>query len=51
MIPKYDQFVNIPCNTKDYKRIYSFQHEGITTWSYNRYNQVSHDVTPETGVI
>lgn len=46
MIPKYDQFVNIPCNTKDYKRIYSFQHEGITTWSYNRYNQVSHDVTP-----
>lgn len=46
MIPKYDQFVNIPCNTKDYKRIYSFQHEGITTWSYNRYNQVSHDVIP-----
>lgn len=46
MIPKYDQFVNLPCNTKDYRRIIQYVHEGITTYSYNLYNELNHTITP-----
>lgn len=46
MIPKYDMFVNVPCNTGGYKRIFEYQNEGLITRCYNRYNEVRLDIKP-----
>lgn len=46
MIPKYDMFVNVPCNTVGYKRVFEYQYEGIMTRCYNRYNEVRLTIEP-----
>lgn len=45
-IPKFDQFTNLPDNTGGYQRIIEFEHEGIVTRSYNRFNQSTIEPRP-----
>ena len=45
-IPKYDQFCNLPDNTKNYKRIVEIEHEGILTRCYNMYTELNHEMEP-----
>ncbi|MEG1586196.1 MAG: DUF5906 domain-containing protein [Bacteroidales bacterium] len=42
MIPKFDKFINVPCNTSDYRRIVEFEYEGIKNQYYNLYNPLNH---------
>jgi len=46
-IPKYDAFINRPCNTGEYQRIYTTNHNGIVSTLFNMYNPVDHE--PKAG--
>lgn len=42
-IPKYDAFINRPCNTGEYQKIYTTNHNGIVSTLFNMYNPVDHE--------
>jgi hypothetical protein len=42
-IPKYDAFINRPCNTGEYQKTYSTNHNGIVSNLFNIYNPVDHE--------
>jgi len=43
-IPKFDAFINLPCNDSFYRKIIPIEHQGISTVYYNRYSEVKHNV-------
>ncbi len=45
-IPKFDSFINLPCNTHLYRRIIEVEHDGHKSQFYNLYNPLEHDITP-----
>lgn len=42
-IPKYDAFINRPCNTGEYQKVYTTNHNGIVSTLFNMYNPVDHE--------
>lgn len=42
-IPRFDAFANKPCNTGEYQRIITTNHNGMTSSLYNIYNPVDHE--------
>ena len=45
-IPKFDSFINLPCNTDNYRRIVEIEYEGHKSQFYNLYNSLEHDQIP-----
>lgn len=44
LIPKFDNFINLPCNDNNYRKIIPIEFQGIQTIYYNRYQEVKHDI-------
>lgn len=42
-IPKYDAFINRPCNTGEYQKTFTTNHNGIVSNLFNIYNPVDHE--------